>query len=410
MSSAVANPTGAQTGAVPQVNQATANADYMARSRVFPVRMPLIGGNLNGPYATGSTLNFILGPVNNGWLEAIDLDVNITITMTTAAATPNKAFPWNTIQYITVNLDGQISYIEPYFVFVASRLKGRLRAGVDSVLAGVQNTDLQNILYNVPGTLAVGANNVRYRLHIPLNALHPLDGSGLLPGQGTQDPVQINVTIPGSLIGPDPLLHAAASATGTAAATGTITCYGWIRDGRTLWSPQEQLPFYPDGLPQVSYDREPDVINLVANAIVRGQLTKVLKVYYGVACIIDGNQSNQFALNTNINSWDLSGDSSGNFKLKQFGLENVPIDLMFERLRALFGQDFPEGLIPFVYAPHNNLPNPDAANSTDVLNMTAGGWTSLYQGVNLATLGGVVGIQPRVHTWIIGTNDSPYIG
>jgi hypothetical protein len=63
-----------------------------------------------------------------------------------------------------------------------------------------------------------------------------------------------------------------------------------------------------------------------------------------------------------------------------------------------------------VYGPQEHLPNPDAANGTNILNMTQGGWTSLYQGVNLATLGGVAGIQPRIHTLILGTNDSPYIG
>lgn len=402
------------TSGQPQVDTVSANNDFMSRSRTFPVRMPLIGGNLSGPYAVGSTLNFIMGPVNDGWLEAIELDLNIQITMATAVATPNKAFPWNLISAITVNLDGQISYVEPYFAcYLLPRMKRRLGQDMSTGnIAGIQNTDEQNLVYNVPGSLAVGANNIRVRFYFPLNALHPLDGSGLLPTQGTQDPVQINVICPNQLIGPDPLLHPATSATGAATVTGTstVTCYGWVRDGRTMWTPGEQLSFYPGGLPQVSYDREPDVINLVAGSIVRGQLTKVLKVYYGVMAIVDGNQSNNFAINTNINSWDLSADSSGNFKYKQYGLENVPVDLYFGRLRRIFGQDFPEGLIPFVYAGQDNLAEPGHGNGNNVLNMTQGGWTSLYQGVNLATIGGVAGIQPRVHTWILGTNDSPYIG
>lgn len=407
---AAANPTGALTGGTPQVSQQTANADYMVRSRRFPVRAPLIGGNLSGPYSLGSTLNFIFGPVNNGWLQAIELDVNITITMATAAGTPNKGYPWNCIQAVTVNLDGQISYIEPYFVFLLYKMKGMNRSGPEGVLVGYQNPTLQAILYTAPTTLAIGANNVRFRLRFPLNALHPLDGSGLLPTQGTQDPVQINVIVPSTMIGNDPWLYPAASATGTATVSGTVTCYGWALDGRTLWSPAEVLPYYPDGLPQVSYDREPDIINLVANSIVRGQLTKVLKIYYGVAVVIDGQQSTDFSLESNMNSFDLSADSSGNFKLMQFGLENIPTDLFFERLRLEFGQDFPQGVIPFVYGPQQNIPDPDSANGTNILNMTAGGWTSLYFGVNLAAIGSVTGIQPRVHTLIVGTNDSPYIG
>lgn len=409
-----ANPTGAATGAQPQVSSATANADYMSRSRRFPVRMPLIGGNLNGPYSVSGVLNFIMAPVNNGWLDMIELDVNIQITMTTAAATVNKGFPWNLVQAVTVNLDGQISYCEPYFAcFLMPRLRGYERSGVDQVLSGVANADVSNTLYNVPATtLAIGANNIRFRMRIPLNALHAIDGSGLLPTQGTQDPVQVNVICAPTLIGPDPWIHPATSATGTAAVTGTstVTCYGWVRDGRTKWSPSEVLPFYPQGLPQVSYDREPEVVNLVAGSIVRGQMTKVLKVYYGVAVCIDGNQSSNFALETNFNSFDLSADSSGNFKFFQFGLENVQMDLLWSDLRTRFGQDWPEGVIPFAYAPQSNLWDVDMGNGTDILNMMAGGWTSMYQGVNFITQGGVAGIQPRIHTCILGTNDSPYIG
>ena len=398
--------------ASPVIDTSTANADYMTRSRRFPVRMPLVGGNLNGPYAVNSTLNFIMGPVNNGWMDTLDIDVNIQITMTTAAATANKGYPWNLVAAITVNLDGQISYVEPYELYLLERVRGRLRAGVDTVLAGGQNTSLQNIVFTAPTTLAIGANNIRFRIRCPLNALHPLDGAGLLPTQGTQDPVQINIITATTIIGVDPWIHPATSGTGTAAVTGTstVTVYGWVRDGRTYWSPQEQLPFYPDGLPQVSYDREPDLVNLVANNIVRTQLTKVLRIYYMFSIIIDGQSSAQFATNANINSWDLSADSSGNFKLRQFGLENVPMDLLFEDIRMRFGQDFPEGVIPVVFAPQDNLPMPDVGNGTNILNMMAGGWTSLYQGINLAAVGGVAGIQPRVHTLIIGANDSPYVG
>lgn len=402
----------ASQAAAPAVDQSSANADYMARSRRYPVLAPLVGGALKGNYALGSTLNFIFGPVNNGWLEMIELDVNINVTMATATAAANAGAPWNLVT-ATVNLDGQISYVEPYFAcYLLPKIKGRLRAGIDTVLAGISNTNENSIVYTFPTTWTVGSNAIRVRMRFPLNALHPLDGSGLLPTQGTQDPVQINVMCPNTLIGNDPWLYPATSATGVATITGTstVTCYGWVRDGRTLWSPSEQLPFYPNGLPQVSYDREPDVVNLVAGSIVRGQLTKVLKVYYAVAILIDGNASTKWATNTNINSWDLAADSSGNFELLQFGLNNVPVDLLFEQLRSLFGQDMPEGVVPFVYAPHSNLPNPDAASSTDILNMTAGGWTSLYMGVNFATQGGVAGIQPRIHMCILGTNDSPYIG
>lgn len=403
----------AQTGASAQPDYTTANADYMARSRRFPVRVPLVGGNLNAPYAVGTTLNFMAPPVNNGWCNAIELDLNLTLTIGTAAATPNKGYPWNLIDHITINLDGQISYVEPYFAcYILPRLKGRLRAGVDSVLAGLQNADLQTTLYVAPATWAVGAVAIRVRYFIPLNALHNLDGSGLLPTQGTQDPLGINVICPSQLLGPDPWNHPATSGAGTTAvvASGTVTCYMWITDGRTLWSPEEQLPFYPNGLPQVSYDREPDVVNLQAGSTVRGQLTKVLKVYYGVSFLIDGQSGANFALNTNINSWDVSADSTGNFKLFQFGLENIQMDLIFERIRRLYGQDFPEGCIPWVVAPHSNIPSPDAANSTDILNMTAGGWTSLFQGVNFIAQGAVAGILPRIHTCILGINDSPYIG
>lgn len=394
------------------VSQAQSNADYMARSRRFPVRAPLVGGALNGTYAFGSTLNFIFGPVNNGWLETVEIDLNISLQIAVATVNPNAGYPWNLIQAVTVNLDGQISYCEPYFAcYILPILKGRLRHGIDKVLAGGDNANEDSIVFTAPASLTVGAQAIRVRYRIPLNALHPLDGSGLLPTQGTQDPVQINVICPSGGVGNDPWNFPGQSATGTAAvnAGSTVTVYGWVRDGRTKWAPSEQLPFYPDGLPQVSYDREPDIVNLVANQIVRGQLTKVLKIYYMICVLIDGNASTAWCANTNVNSFDVAADSSGNFEFMQFGLNNIPIDLLWEDQRNTFGQDLPQGIVVVAAAPVLGLPEPGLQNGTDILNMTNGGWTSLYVGINFATIN-TANFQPRVHTCIVGTNDSPYIG
>lgn len=412
MSAAVA------TASAPAIDQNAANADYLMRSRRFPVRMLTIGGNLTGAYALGSTINFIIPPVNNGWVDMIELDYNITLTGATATLTPNAAYPWNLAGAVTVNLDGQISYVEPYATYLYWLTRRRLALPVTSAPPAPfgANANLSSILYTVPtgaASLVIGANAIRFRVRIPLNALHPLDGSGLLPCQGTQDPVGINVLCPNALVGNDPYNHVANSATGTLAVAGgsSVTAYAWVRDGRTMWSPSEQLPYYPDGLPQVSWDREPDVTNLVAGQIVRQQLTKVLKVYYAWSVLIDANSATAFASNTNLNSYDLSADSTGNFKLRQFGLENIPIELLWEDVRDQFEQDFPQGVLPLVMGPQHNLPEPGVANANDVLNMTAGGWTSLYQGANFATQGGVAGTAgPRIHTLIIGANDSPYIG
>lgn len=402
----------AATSAAPAVDQTAANTDYMMRSRRFPVRMLTVGGNLTGTYALNSTINFIIPPVNNGWADMIELDFNLSLQDATAVVASNAAFPWNLAAGVTVNLDGQISYVEPYATYLYYITQARYGLSPDFVPGGNfgANSNLSNLLYSLP-TWALGANAVRLRVRIPLNALHVLDGSGLLPCQGTQDPVGINVLCPSGLVGNDPYIFPTASATGTLAvnAGSTVTGYVWVRDGRTKWAPGEQLPFYPDGLPQVSYDREPDIINLQANQIIRGQMTKVLKVYYAWVIAIDGNSSTVFASNTNFNSYDLSADSTGNFKFMQYGLENISFELMWEQIRDEFGQDFPQGVIPLVYAPQHNLPEPGVANANDILNMTAGGWTSLYQGVNFATLG-TNAAPARLHTLIIGANDSPYIG
>lgn len=402
----------AAPAAAPAVDTAQANTDYMMRSRRFPVRMLTIGGNLSGTYTLGTTLNFIMPPVNNGWLESIELDVNLSLADATAAVAANPNYPWGFIQGITVNLDGQISYVEPYASYLLAITQNRLGLPVNSVPPAPfgSNTNLSNILMNLP-TWAVGNNVVRFRIRIPLNALHPLDGSGLLPCQGTQDPVQINVLVPNALVGNDPYNFPTSSGTGTLAvnAGSVVNCWGWVRDGRTKWAPGEQLPYYPDGLPQVSYDREPDVINLQAGQIVRGQLTKVLKMYYMWVIGIDGVSATQFSSNTNWNSYDLSADSTGNFKFMQYGLENIPIEMMWEETRDVFEQDFPQGVLPLVYAPQRGLPEIGVGNANDVLNMMAGGWTSLYQGVNFAATGANAA-PPRLHTIIVGANDSPYIG
>ena len=165
------------------------------------------------------------------------------------------------------------------------------------------------------------------------------------------------------------------------------------------------------GNPTVQWVIDNRVTNLQAGTLTKGQLKTQLRHYYLFSIIIDGNQSSTFATSNNIVGMELDPDATGNNPILRFGQgTNVGISEYFREVRKIFGQDMDPGVIPWVTAPAKH--QPDASNQLGnmVLNMMPDGWTTVYQGYQLAAIGGVAGITPRVETFVISANPQGLLG
>ncbi len=418
-----ANAAAAQAAAVAAAQKA-ANSDYMRRTIDKWVNITLQGGALTGTYSPGAWLNFTVPPVNNGWLRAIDVTVNLNLTYTQAGSGPfenlTAGAPWNVIREIDVMLNGQIIRVYPSFIPILRQLRGYLRNFAGVPLAGQAFSDISATLYKAP-TLTNGANaNWLFKIRIPFNLLHPFDGAGLLPIAGEANPVQINIECASALAAnpADPLfvpINTNGTVALTAAQTQSVKVDGIYRDGTTLWSPAK-LPYYPEGLPAVQWNQDVPLTPFVGGQIQRGQIKTMLQHYYMLSLVIDGNQTNNYAAWTNFNGIELDTDATGTNKLKAYGTSstaNIGMDAWQADLREIFGQDiggYPaaEGVVPWVVAPAYGVPDASAYNGLQVLNMTPGGYTTIYHGYNMGSTGGTAGINPRVETLVISANPLGY--
>lgn len=415
-----ANVAAAQAAAVASA-QRTANSDYMRRAVRKWVNIPLQGGAQTGTFALGANLNFTVPPVNNGWLEALDITVNLNLTYTAAGSGPfgnlTAGAPWNVIKEIDVLLNGQILRLYPAFMPYVRQMRGYLRNAPGQVLAGDSATDIAAQIYIAPA-IATGVNkNWLFKLRIPFNMLHPYDGAGLLPIAGEANPVQVVVTCaPALYANPGDPLFVPVNTNGTVALTASSTqsvkVDGVYRDGTTLWSPAK-IPYYPEGLPSVQWNQDVPLTPFTAtNQTVRGQIKTMLQHYYMLSIVIDGQSTTNYSLYSNFNGIELDTDATGTNKLAAYGAAstaNIQMDAYWNEIRETYGQDLAsqpqvEGMIPWVDARARGVADASNQDGMMALNMTPGGYTTIYHGYNMAAIGGTAGITPRVETLVISAN------
>ena len=405
--------TAAANAAAALLSQRQANSNYLQKTiRKVTVVQPS-GGGITGAFVAGQTLNFYVPPANNGFLEALEFQCVFTVNYTANGAGPyinlNRAFPYNLISEIQVQYNGLQARVNPYFLMVYERLRRYLAPKTPGTVfsgAGSENTTLTaDMIANNSTAPTTGVpQTVKVWFRLPLNALHPVDAAGMLPVMGEANPVQVVVICNPSINGVDPLLNPYSSNATTLTVTGTVKINAVYRDGATLWSPA-RMPLNLSGLPTAQWLIDNSWNILSAGSVQRGQVKTLLQHYIMLGIVIDGQQSTDFSTIGNITAMELDADATGNNKLEAYGLgTNIDIAEYFMWVRQTFGQDLPQGVVPWVVAPSLNQPNPSNRLGSQVLNMTPGGWTSVYQGYYLNAIGGTPGITPRVETWLVSAN------
>jgi|SRR5579885_1316034 hypothetical protein len=394
-----------------------ANRQFMQKSiRKLAPCPNASGAGYSQTYAPGATLVWDLPVIAGGVAAELLIVYNVLVnpaTGTGAAYAANASAPYSLFQEVDVTYNGTQVRTLAYFLKLMSMLRGFQRSGPGLVIAGQSLTNVQNYT-NTGAPLTVGSNNTWAGvLRIPLNAIAKDDFRGVLPinAQGTKP--QLKVQCAQQLLGPDPLLCPIATTGGsgaaiTIAAGSTVKAYVEYLDGTTYDSLQN-LGLNLTGQPTVQYAWDQSLNPLSANLIQRQRIVSLKRHAYVVSIIIDGQQSTKFATIPNILGLQLAMDDSGQNAFKAVGLQtNTDVQLYFEQLRQLLGQDLDEGVILWVGGPLDGVQNPSSHLGPKLLDMTPGHWTAATHAYQVSAVGGVTGITPRVETFVVYINDGGF--
>jgi hypothetical protein len=165
------------------------------------------------------------------------------------------------------------------------------------------------------------------------------------------------------------------------------------------------------GVDTVQLLRDTPLNNLGAGQIFRNKVSFLKKIPWLIAIVIDGNSSTKFCSTSNIQVIQASADETGNRPFFTYGLNtNLDVRAFYDDLSGKFGgllnQDIDEGVLPFVCGPIWQQASPDLLEGHAYLDCTtATGWTDYHYGVQLASVGGVAGIAPRIEAHAMILND-----
>jgi hypothetical protein len=392
----------------------SANAQYLQQCIRKIAVCPPVAGGVTQPYGVSSSLLYNFPTAAGAFASELVITLNLTVTPATGTAATyalNAAAPWSLIQEIQILYNGMQARIRPYILRVFDQMRGYARmAPIGSQTGGGNLNSIAAIqtALNSGTPFTVGSGNVwNLVFRVPLNALHQMAGEGMLPIQGSGTKPQVNIITATALLGTDPLLNLAAATGGSGnavTAVGTVKCEIAYYDGTNMGGPNP-LSFFLDGLGTVQWIFETPLTPLSAGTMQRQRIAALLQHYYVISIVIDAQQSTAFSTVGNFVNLELDQDSVGQNRFFAYGQSNnVSIYDFFENIRRTLGQDLDNGVIPWVAAEVLNTEDADNRMGTQILNMTAGGWTDVHHAYQLTAVGGVGTITPRVETYLISLN------
>lgn len=390
------------------------NREYMRRCiRHLTIAPQASGGALTQPFANGQLLSYLVPTANNGFLEALRIRLVLTVTPATGTGATyqlNAAAPFSVLDSIQIVYNGTQMNMRPLIMKVLMQLSGYMQSPSPQVPVGgnfESDPVIDNYITSTFPFTAGSGNSWNFEFRIPLNALHPQDARGMLPIMAPGTDVLVNLNCVGAPMGPDPILSPISTTGGTGAAvtiTGTGQVIAEYRDGKTLQGPILQGLDVLD-MGTVQYMKDQNLNNMTAGIINRQKLSMVNYLYYVISYIVDGQQSNKYAATSNIQVLELDMDTVGANQFWKYGTgTNIDVREFYVDIQDDIGQDIDEGIVPWVRAPIMNTADASNLDGTAFLNTTPSGWTDVHYGVQVAAVGAVAGINPRIETFCVLVN------
>ncbi len=392
-------------------------AGFMANAQRKRAMCPPAGGGTSSTYATGSSLTFNLPVVKNGLATDVELTVDIkftpaTGTSATYAWSAAGAYAW--FSEIDIIIGGLQARIRPYFLKVLDTIRRSQNLPYYQVVSGLNSdSTINGIVATAQPTLTAGsAATSKFKLRIPLNALHFSTLPGVLPIMGNltqaQVVVQCATTLGASNCDPMqvPINYSGGSGNGITldSTEKTISAEVIYVDGTTLTSARNlDLPDLV-GEPTCQYYIDSISAQLTSGNIQRTLISTQLKHFVVASVVIDGGSSTVFASPSNIAAIELDQDTAGSNKFYQYGTAtNTTFYDYAADIRRVLGQDLDDGVILWAYGQGFNQENLDNRQGNAYLNMMSGGWPSATTAVQITTATSTY-FTPRVETYLLSLN------
>ena len=393
------------------------NFDFitMSQRQVAPCIPQGARGNNTLPYRLGGTHNFDVPVLPGATAFRFNIWIEGSLTYTPAGTGPTIAMTaagWNALfDRVEVHANGKLHETHLQFLDDADELRGTLKSGPDRVLAGYQNTTVQNQLRLVPNPPVSGVNaGFKYMQQWELNMISPHSVAGALPISNDNANIQIRLRAPSAVVGPDPKAHVVTSNGTFDFSTLNIRVSVEYMDGFNFWTPNN-LWLDLTNKPTIVYGVDNDLPDLTAGGQYRRQrISTGLQHYLMIAYVIDGRQSTQFCLWTNLLGVQLTLDESARNTFYHFwDGADIGMDEWFRQRRNRFQQDFPrEGTVDHIVGWAHGTPNPDNRDGKGALNMwpkSEGGFYGYVgHGYKVGAVGGVAGVTPRVELYYAAIN------
>jgi len=376
----------------------------------------LTSGSPTQPYVASQAITFNLPQPNNAFASGIVIRTTLAYTLAvgTGAAYAKTASGILGV-YDTIEIVYNRSQIKfrPLWLRQLALMGAIEMPSIPSVggsgFGGGQNDNTYlgpYLLTDLP--TATGAQTAQFNMWVPFNIFAADESRGLLPTMPGELGIQVKLTPAASLLGPDPVYNSlyASSGTGHAvtAVSGTCKVVLLYRDGESTTT-QNLLPYHMDvldGTIQIQQDAiyTPLVVGSAQKNLV--PLSIVGKHHYVGALLVDGNQSNAYALASNINYLASCKDGIGANVFWAVGVgTNLDVQDFYwmERFKH-FNNDLDPGVLFFFEAELQQSSDYSSRGSsfdgTMYLDNSTNGWPAWHAAIGINTQNSLGTVTPRV--------------
>lgn len=371
------------------------------------------------PTSGGQTWNYIQGnmvfeaPVSDGaFIKELLITLNLTATLaagTSAVYAANAAAPYSFFDLLKIELNNEQISVPPVIYKHINKILGYARPFPGDVASGgAAVAAISTALENGVGT-TVGANTINLVFRVPLNLANRRSPAGLIPAMSDSTRAKVTLVGASQLLGNDARQNAYSAVSGSGHAvtmSGTVKVEAIVVDGSTYYN-DRKLRLFLDEEPTVQVIRDLDLLNLQANTRMRQKISTLLQHAFVLSYIIDATAATKFCAVGNINRLALNRDQVGQNKFFEYGTgTDQSVNDYWEDIRFRFGQDFDEGVIPWIYGPAAGprATSADIQEGIRILNMTPGGFVNVSHEYQLGSIGALAGVAPRVETYLVSIN------